>query len=281
MPEVFKKLAVAITFSPTSTALLKESARLKKLFDSELLLIHSGHRNEDTEKSLNDLIINAGLDINEINIDWVKGDPGESIIRSAKYHDIDLMVAGALQSENIFKHFVGSVARKIMRESESSVLIFKSPSENPSGFKKFYVSTDFSQLSEMTVKKSFEFAQTENAEEFVLIRDFRLYGLSSSVVETGDVEAFEQLKKKIKYEEEEKLKIFVRELNLKGIKIKTACLYGKEGLAARDYALQNNADIFVVTAPSKKLRLLDRIFPHELEYSFERLPSNLLIIKNT
>lgn len=281
MPGIFNKLAAAVTFSPTSTAILKETVRLKKLFNSELLLIHCGSKNEGNEKLLNDIIRNAGIELNEVNIDWVKGDAGDSILHSAKNHNVDLVIAGALERENIIKYYLGSVARKIMRESESSVLILKSPAEKPEGFKRFYVSTDFSQQSENAIKKSFEFAKKENADEFVLIRDFKLYGLSSSLVETGNVDEFERLKKNIQLEEEEKMKIFVRELNLRGPNIKTVCLYGKEGLAARDYALENNADIFVVTAPSVKLRLIDRIFPHEQEYFFERLPSNLLIIKNT
>ncbi len=280
MPDVFNKLAVAVTFSPTGKELLKEAVRLKNLFDSELILIHAGRRNEGTEKQVNEVINSAGLDLIKTNIDWVDGDPGDAILHSVKRNNIDLLMAGALEKENLIKYYVGSVARKIMRESESSVLILKFPAERPHGFKKFYINTDFSYQSEKTIKKSFEFAKKENADEFVLVRDFRLYGLSSSLVESGDIDAFEKLRKNAQFEEEENMRIFVKELNLRGIKISTICLYGKEGLVARDYALQNNADLFVVTAPAAKLRLLDRIFPYELEYAFKYLPSNLLIIRN-
>ncbi|HEY6906878.1 MAG TPA: universal stress protein [Ignavibacteriaceae bacterium] len=281
MPKVFNKLAVAITFSPTSVALLRETLRLQKLFDSELLLIHSGRKNDDNEKRLNELIEKTGMETNSVHIDWVKGEPGDSILLSAKSNGIDLIIAGALERENIIKYYIGSVARKLMRESDCSVLIFKSPSENPSGFKKFYIDMDFTTKCEMAIKKSFEFAKKEMAEEFVLIRDYKLYGVDGSMVEFGEISTYEAIKEKIRIEEEEKMKIFVRELNLKGLNIKTVYLYGREGITARDYALKNEADIFVVTAPATKLRLLDRLFPHEQEYSFEFLPSNLLIIKNS
>lgn len=280
MPNVFNKLAVAITFSPTSVALLKETLRLQKLFDSELLLIHSGRKNEDSERRLNQLLEKTGLESNSVHIDWVKGEPGDSILLSAKSNGIDLIIAGALERENIIKYYIGSVARKIMRESECSVLIFKSPSENPTGFKKFYIDTDFTTKGEIAIKKSFEFAKKEMAEEFVLIRDYKLYGVDGSMVEFGEISTYEAIKEKLRIEEEEKMKFFVRELNLKGLNIKTVYLYGREGITARDYALKNEADIFVVTAPATKLRLLDRLFPHEQEYSFEFLPANLLIIKN-
>jgi nucleotide-binding universal stress UspA family protein len=280
MSGLFNKVAAAVTFSPTGTALLRETARLKKLFNSELLLIHAGPWNKDSEKRLDDLIEKAGLNLNEISIDWVKGEPGGSILRSAKNNSIDLIIAGALERENLLKYYVGSVARKIMRGSDCSVLIFKSPSEKPAGFKKFYVDIDFSPQSELTIKKSFEFAKKEMAEEFVLIKDFKLYGLTGSIVEFGEVDAYDTIRERIKKEEEEKMKIFAREMNLKGIKVKSVCLYGREGLTARDYALKNKADMFVVTAPSEKLHLIDRIFPHEQEYFFEHLPSNLLIVRN-
>lgn len=280
MSNVFNKLAVAVTFSPTSIALLKETVRLKNLFNAELLIIHSGLRNADTEKRLTALIEKAGLDLNKIKIDMVKGEPGNAILRSSKSNNVDLIIAGALEKENIIKYYVGSVARKIMRDSDCSVLIFKSPSEKPTGFKKFYIEVDFAAGSEMTIKKSFEFAKMEIAQEFVLIRDYKVYGLMGSVIEFGEINSFDKVREKIQNEEEEKMKIFIKELNLKGLNIKTVYLYGREGLTARNYAIKNKADIFVVNAPTIKLHLLDRIFPHEQEYSFEYLPSNLLIIKN-
>jgi len=80
-------------------------------------------------------------------------------------------------------------------------------------------------------------------------------------------------------EEEEKMKLFVKELNLHGLEIKIVCLYGKEGWEASNFARANNADVFAVSGPAKKVRFIDRLFPHEVEYSFEKLPSNLLIIK--
>ena len=80
-------------------------------------------------------------------------------------------------------------------------------------------------------------------------------------------------------EEEEKLKVLIRELGLKGLNVKMKCLYGKEGWESSNYARSNKADIFVIPASTKKIRLIDKFFPHELVYTYEKLPTNLLIIR--
>lgn len=279
MNNLFNKLGLAVTFSPTGIALLKETKRLKDLFDSELTLIHVGIKSESTEKQLSDAINDSGLNENETEIIWTKGDPANSIIKSAKSAGVNLLIAGALEKEKFIKYYIGSVARKLMRNAQSSVLILKSPSENPKSFKKFYVSTDYSVESEKTVKILFQFALKENAEEFVVIRDYYIPGLVSTIQNSGSLSEFELIRNNLQQEEEEKLKLFVRELNLKGLEVKTICLYGKEGWEANNFAKENKADIFGVTAPLRRLKLLDRLFQHEIEYSFENLPSNLLIVR--
>ncbi len=279
MNQTFNKLGLAITFSPTGKALLKETVRLKNLFNAHLTLIHVGVKNTENENNLNQTIENAGLTKNEVEIIWEKGDPANAIIRTVKKQNIDLLIAGALEKENIIKYYLGSVARKIMRELDSSSLILKTPSENPTNFKKFFAAADYTPRSEKTIKTSFQFALMENAEEFVLIRDYHIPGLAATIQDSGSAETLEKLRKQLQEEEEQKMKLFIKELNLQGLEIKIVCLYGKEGWEASNFAREQNADIFAITGPKKRAGFIDRIFPNEAEYSFEKLPANLLIIK--
>ncbi len=276
----FKRLGLAITFSPTGKALLKEAIRLKTLFNASLYLIHVGKRTAETEDHLSAVINEAGLSASGVNILWTRGEPGHAILASSKAAKIDLLIAGALEKENILKYYIGSVARKIMRDAECSALILKSPSDNPAGFKKFYISTDFSEESEYAIRKTYQFALLEAAQEFVIVRDYRIPGLASTVLDSGDIEDLEHARELWQSEEEEKMRIFIRELNLKGIKVTSFCLYGREGWRAGNFAKENNADIFALNVAAKKMKFIDRLFPHEAEYAFEKLPSNLLIIRD-
>jgi nucleotide-binding universal stress UspA family protein len=281
MTSLFNKLGLAITFSPTGKALLKETKRLSEIFKSELVLIHVGDKTNQTELHLNEVIENAGMSPGNVEIIWTEGEPANAILSSSKKAGVDLLIAGALEKEKLIKYYIGTVARKIMREASSSSLILKEPSLNPQPFKKFFVSTDFSPESERTIKLTYEFAQLENAEEFVVVSDYNTPGLASTILDSASMDDLQTAKIQWQAEEEEKLKMFLKEINLKGngLKIKTTCLYGKEGWEASNFARQNKADIFAVTAPKKRLKLIDRLFSHELEYSFENLPSNLLIIR--
>jgi len=279
MVSLFKKLGLAITFSPTGKALLKETKRLKDIFNAELVLIHVGEKNSNTEKLLAETINLTGINPDNFEIIWASGDPADAIISKSKKAGVDLLIAGALEKEKLIKYYLGSVARKIMREASCSSLILIEPSENPKPFKKFFVSTDFSPESERTIKLTYGFAVLEQAEEFVIVRDYETPGLANTILDSVSLDELETVKNQWRTEEEEKMKLFIKELNLKGINIKTRCLYGKEGWEASNFAKQNNADIFAVTAPQKRLKLVDRLFHHQLEYSFENLPSNLLIVR--
>jgi len=55
---------------------------------------------------------------------------------------------------------------------------------------------------------------------------------------------------------------------------------GKEGYELKKFVQKIHADLLIVRAPERRLRFLDRIFPHYLEVVTSDLPSNLLIDHN-
>lgn len=279
MEPIFKKLGLAITFSPTGKALLNEVNRLRLLFKASLVLIHVGKRDSYTEKMLEQVITEAGMADVDLEIIWAEGEPGNAIIKSSADSGVDLLIAGALEKENFLKYYLGSVARKIMRSAPCSTLILTSPSEHPVEYKKFYVSADYSSACEKTVLMTYNFALLESAEEFVIVKDFHLPGLASTVLSSGSVDETQRMREEWIAKEEDTMKAFARELKLTGIPVQTRALYGKEGWEAGNYARENDADLFAVTAPVRKLKFLDRLFTHELEYLFENLPTDLLIIR--
>ena len=55
-------------------------------------------------------------------------------------------------------------------------------------------------------------------------------------------------------------------------------IFGRRGYSIGHYARVTRADLLVMNAPSK-LTLLDRLFPHDLEYILSDLPTDVLIIR--
>lgn len=277
---IFKKIGLAITFSPNGLRLLKTAVRLKNLFNAQLYLIHVGDKSPGVESQMNTLIADAGLTNESFRMLWQGGEPAKAILRAASENNIDLLIAGALEKESVIKYYLGSVARTIMREANCSVLIITSPIIESKPFKKFCVSVDFSSIGEATVKKSYEFARLEQAEEFILVKEFEVPGLAITVYDTGSTSDTEKKKLLWQKEEEEKLNLLAKELNLSGINYSTVALFGKQGWEARNYAKNNRSDLFVVPSPPKKLKFFDKLFQHDLEFVLSQLPCSLLIIRD-
>jgi nucleotide-binding universal stress UspA family protein len=277
---LFKKIGLAITFSPNGLPLLKSALRLKNLFNSGLCLIHVGEKNSETQSQIDQLIQKAGISRSSFELIWKKGEPAKSIISAASEYSVDLLIAGALERENVIKYYLGSVARTIMSESPCSVLILTNPQLEPEQFKKFCVSVDFTPLGETAVKKSYEFAKLENADEFFLVKEFEVPGLAITVYDSRSIDDTEKSKQEWQIEEEGKLKLYARELNLKGLNYSTVALFGKQGWEARNFVKENGSDLFVVPSPPKKLKFFDKLFQHDIEFILSRLPCSLLIIRN-
>ncbi len=276
---IFKKLALAFTFSPNQKALLYESKYLMDLFGSELVLIHAGDKTPEAEKKINDLIEEAAIDKTKLEIVWKNGDPIKIILGTCDEKNVDLLIAGALEKENFLKYYIGSIARKIMREARCSVLVLSHPSVNRKSFEKFCVSIDFSYQSEIAAAKAFEFAKLENAKELIFIRELQLPALASTVYDSGSTEEAESKVNSWQKEEEEKIDLFIKELNLYGMPIKKVCLYGKQGWESSNYVRKIKGDIFIIPAQPQKSKIFDRIFQHDQEFIFENLPSSIMLIR--
>jgi len=278
MSSPFKRLAVAVTLSPTGHALLQEARRLRDLFEAELKLIHVGRRVVD-ESRLKDVVQQSGLDVGRLEIIRQPGDPANAIVRRVREENIDLLIVGALEKENVFRYYLGSVARTLMRRSPCSVLFFTRPSNQPTGFKNIYTFVKFTTTGEETVRAAQQIASLEGAGEIHLLRDFYIPGLSLVSEDARSTEAGRHLRSATQREERQMMEMFVRGLNLKGVKLSMVSLYGKEGWETSNYVREHHADLYVVPAPERAPKLIDRLFPSSLEFVFERLPSNVLLVK--
>jgi len=276
---IYTKIGLAITFSPNGLALLKTALRYQRLFNAGLCLIHVGKKNDFSVGKMNELLKEAEVKENTYELIWKDGDPAKTIISAAEERKVDLLIAGALEKESLIQYYIGSVARKIMRESSCSVLILSNPNNKIKSFNRICVTVDYSPLSELAVKNAYEFSKLENSEEFTVIREYLLPALAITIYDSGSVQETQKSRVKWQKEEEEKLKNFLIGIGIDDSNVKTVCLYGKQGWEAKEFAKENKSDLLVVSSPQRKLKLVDRIFQHDLEFIFDRLPCSLLIVK--
>lgn len=277
---IFGRLGLAITFSPNALALLKIASRFKTILNAQLFIIHVGEKTTDNELMMNQLLTDAKVDKESCELIWKEGEPTKAIIETCIEKKIDLLIAGALEKESLLKYYMGSVARNLMRESFSSVLVIVNPHNEDKLFKKICVNVDYTPLNEIAVKKAYELAKLENAEEFILVREFQVPGLAITIYDGGASQETEKTRLEWQKEEEEKLKVFADELNLSGLDVKKVCLYGKQGWELKQFAIESKSDLLVVSSPPKSLKFFDRIFQHDLEFILSQLPCSLLIVRS-
>ena len=128
----FRKIALAIAFSPRIRALLAETARLKVLWNADLTIIHVGEKSEAEEKLLQEHLEAVGLaKFPDVKIFWEEGKPSDKILSRCKKENVDLLIAGALRKEKFIQYYLGTVARKILRRADCSVLMLTSAQPPP------------------------------------------------------------------------------------------------------------------------------------------------------
>ncbi|MBX2944709.1 MAG: universal stress protein [Cyclobacteriaceae bacterium] len=275
---LFRKIGLAIAFSPRAEALLAETIRMKMQWGTELVIIHVGEHGETEEQLLGKLLGKHSLAMDKVTVCWRKGKPSEEILKACKEENIDLLVAGALQQEGLVQHYVGSIARRILRKANCSVLTLVRPGISPKSLEQIVVSADDYEDVEKTLSLACALAQREKSKWLHVVREVKLYGLTMSSADQATEEEYNRLKTKLIETEVDNVQQLLNRVDHDDLKINIKVLAGKSGFEIAQFAKRKQADLLVVPAPPKRLRLLDRIFPHDLEYVFADLPCNVLVV---
>lgn len=276
---MFKKLAIALAFSPRFEALLHEAKRIQYIFGAELVIIHVGSNDASKEKLLDEKLRSLDYPTDRVKIIWKQGDPARTILKVCRREKVDLLIAGAMKKENIIRYYLGSVARKILRKAECSVLMLINPSTNPQPFKKIVINGGEHEYLLSALQKGCTLGKIENAVQVHILREVRMYGLAMAVAgEEGNEDEYAETRRRLVDDEKEKVRKLLDTIDTESLNINIKVFAGKPEHEIAKYSKRIKADLLILGAPDHKLSLIDRLFPHDLEYLLADLPSNLLII---
>jgi nucleotide-binding universal stress UspA family protein len=277
---MFKRIGLALAFSPTCKALLLEAKRLQNLFDSELILIHVGIKDDKSQQKMNELVQFARLEVGKFKLIWRLGEPSATIIELCKEEKIDLLIAGALRHENLLKYYVGSIALKILRQAPCSLLILIEPSMEQIKYEKVAIEAEDLSPYSGVLEVGVRLAKIKKANHLYFVREARFYNLGLSVLSEYSMGEVSEIRKKILRQEYEKVEERLTKIDLKETPYTIKIVAGKTGYELGKYARNIKADMLVVGAVKKRLNFIDRLFTNNLEFIFEDIPCNLLVIKN-
>ncbi|GCC52479.1 hypothetical protein SanaruYs_27160 [Chryseotalea sanaruensis] len=276
-----RKIGLALAFSPRMEAIMAEAMRLVHLYNSLLVLVHVGDKSKEAEEKVAQLIANYNLDKERIKILWKKGDPAESILKACHEEGVDLLIAGALKKENLMQHYLGSIARKILRKANCSVLMLTNPVLDPKPFSNIVLNAEDSAYVHEALGMACNIARHDEASWVHVVREVKFYGLSMAAVDDCTEEEYNEVRNGLLKTEIESVEQLLHKVPHEGVKINIKLLSGKSGFELSKFAQRKQADLLVVGASPRRFFLFDRVFTHDLEYIFQDLPCNLLIVKPT
>lgn len=275
----FQKVGVAVSFSPTTAAMLAEAGRLARLFAARLVVMHVGKTTEQTQQQLRQQLHHTGLASDDILLCWDSGDPAKRILDICRREQIDLLVAGALKKENLITHYVGSVARKILRRARCAVLVLTAPSLEPRTWKNLVVHAEDSPYTLEALQTACLLARQHPEAWVHVTREIKMLGLTLAASEQSTEDEYNQMLQHLMKEEMAEVEKLLQHIPRPGTRINIKILTGKSGYELGKFAERKQADLLIVGAPPRRMAFLDRVFPHDLEYIFADLPSNLLIVQ--
>ncbi len=275
----FQVIGLAIAFSPTARAMLAEASRLINQSKSKLILIHVGVHGPEEEGKINEMLLEARLNPSNVKVLWKSGDPVKEILKTCKEEKIDLLLAGALKKENLVNHYLGTVARKIMRKADCSVLMITNPSLESKPLKNIVVNAEDSPYAEHAIYAACHWNQAIPGTWIHIVRELKLLGLALSANEQCTEAEYAQSKQNMMREETAEVEKMLQRIPHDKLKINIKLLSGKSGFELARFANRKEADLLVIGAPRRRFSLFDRVFPHDQEYIFNDLPCNVLVVQ--
>ena len=276
---MYRKIAVAIAFSPRQQAIITEAYRLQQLFGAEVMLVHVGERTADKEKLLQEHLLSAGFSAERVTVFWETGDAVKRILSVCRKQEVDLLVAGALKKENIFRYYIGSIARKILRKANCPVLVIIEPQLTPKPFQRIAIHAGDKAEALATIKAGCELGQLESARQIHIIKEVKMYGLTMALAGEDPEHEYSETRRNLVQDEIASVQSVVdRCAECRDLKINIKIAAGKSGYELAKFARNVEADLLVTESPRRTLNIFDRMFTHDLEYILADLPTNLLIV---
>jgi nucleotide-binding universal stress UspA family protein len=262
---VYRRAAVATTFSPRFRAVLAEADRLAKLLDVPIDLIHADESNPEKEARFATAMSELGLPA-ESRVHFEPGEPVRSILSVQERIDIDLLIAGALERESVHRNFTGNVARELLRQAACDLFLFVKPEETPAELSHVFVAIpNFSEHSRSTYQQGVNFSEKIGVTELTLLHVQTTFAEAKEKGKTTDPPV------------EESLAEFVADCGSETVHIDTHQVRGNTGFTACEYIQSAGADLLIL--PSHAIN--DRRPPFEpvLDWIIQVIPSNVWVIR--
>mgnify|MGYP001459041914 CR=1 FL=1 len=277
----YNTVLVGVAFSPNLQANVFEALRMSALFDASLVMVHVGEKNRSKEAKLQKIIADFPGSTPEHTVLWKAGHPAEVLLRACEDEKADILILGALKREGLLKYYIGSVARKLTRKCHCDVLLLIKPSVERMPCSYAVVNGLAHEKTEKAIARAFYVLDSLGATRLTVVEEIPEDDVAIKVDDDRGLRKSTIVKERIKMREDSRVKkilMHIPEKLKRTINYDVQHIFGRRGYSIGHFARVKRADLLVMNAPSK-LTLLDRLFPHDLEYILSDLPTDVLIVR--
>jgi nucleotide-binding universal stress UspA family protein len=274
----YRRIAVASAFSPRFEMVLAEAKRVRDRFNAELNLIYVGEKDAQTQRRFAEALAAMGLPA-DASIHYQTGSPAEAIIKAARANGVELIVAGALEKEVVVRAFVGTVARRLVREASCSVMLFTTPERDPKPLRRivFYVA-DYNAHTRQALCRAARFAEREGCENLYIIRVYTTFDAARATLRETQPDNPAHAAARTLEEEEDALEEFIDSACETEVPVDARCISGNTGFVASDFIQAVEADLLVVSIAPTPTPELDEL-PAHIAWVTDVIPCNLWVIR--
>ncbi|MGB5645502.1 universal stress protein [Muriicola sp.] len=277
----FKTILFGFAFSPSLEVNILEITRIAYYFNTKLILLHVGAKTPEKSAIIENLLTIIEYPENHPEVQWMEGKPVPTILKACEKFSIDLLVLGALQHENMYQFYMGTIARDLTRKVSCSVLLLIKPSAVRVASQHVVVNGFDDPNTPVAVLKAFQISRALGVQQITIVEEITQKEVHVTVEDDRSLKRASLRKERLKRKEESRVRNLISSFpaNLtKGIDVKIQSIFGRRGYSIGHYAEVVRADLLVMNAP-EKIGVLDRIFPHDIEYILSDLPTDVLIVR--
>src|SRR2546423_8134995 len=271
----YRTVGVASAFSPRFLLVLAEGKRVRDRLCRQLQLIYVGTRDDETARKFSAALLELVVP-EDSAIHYQEGeDPAAVILDAARTHEIDLLVAGALEKEVVLRPFLGNVARTLVRKADCSVILFIKPEREPKPLGRIVFLADYSEHGRAALLRAVRLAALEQSEKLYVIRVYTTFDEARAKARTDAPESDSEGARTLE-EEEIALEKFIDSAGPNDVPIEARCIRGNTGYAALDFIQSIEASLLVV--PIDPAASGDGL-PSHVAWITDTIPCNLWVIR--
>jgi len=248
-------------------AVLAEAGRISRSLSAPLHLIHADGFDSEKEERFRVALRKLTLD-DRAKIHFESGNPCDAILKAQREEGIDLLVAGAMETQTVHRNFTGDVARELLRQAPCDLVLYTEPKEEPKPPESILVAIpDFSDLSRYVFHRAVSVAERNGSKHVTII-----------YVQTTFAEAKEKALGSESPTAEESLQSFLQERQSCVLDLDYHLLRGNTGFTACEFIQASGTDLVVM--PSQMPSAGQPTFAPALDWIIQVIPANLWVIRN-